>query len=277
MSKKGFPRKDHTGERFGKLVIVSEAEPYQSAKRILRRVNCVCDCGKTTTVHLYTLKPWRNSSCGCGKNKWPTTHKMTKTRTYRVWWGVRCRGLGLYARKDYADKGITVCERWLTFENFLADMGERPKGRMTIERVDNSKGYSPENCVWAGYDVQARNKCNNRKLDIDGVSKCITDVARDSGMNLGTLAHRIKMGATVAEAIANPIKRRPTEYEGEIVSLKSLTKRFGRDYNTVAQRLDRGWDLERALKCAPLIANTHRRKVVDQTPPHPVSHSESTV
>lgn len=83
---------------------------------------------------------------------------MTKTRTYKSWQSMKDRCLNPKATRysEYGAKGITVCDRWLVFENFLADMGERPAGK-TLDRKDNKKGYEPANCRWATYAQQTRN------------------------------------------------------------------------------------------------------------------------
>lgn len=74
----------------------------------------------------------------------------------------RCRNPRNRRFKDYGGRGITVCERWLSFDNFLADMGEPPLG-LTIERRDNDKGYEPGNCYWATYKVQANNQRRSKR------------------------------------------------------------------------------------------------------------------
>ena len=124
---------DRTGEIYGRLTILGDAEPYRGAKRLLRRVRCRCECGNECIIYLSQLKPWRVSSCGCYQSDKAKTHGMSKTRTYRIWWGMLNRGLGNLSQKNYKDKGIGVCERWRVFENFLEDMGERPFPKATID------------------------------------------------------------------------------------------------------------------------------------------------
>lgn len=109
-------------------------------------------------------------------------------------------------RKFYFDRGITYCERWKSFENFLADMGERPEGA-TLERKDNNKGYSPDNCEWATRKTQCRNRRSNLTYTINGKTQIATDWATEYGM-LGSKVHqRLGYGWTIEEALG--ITKRP--------------------------------------------------------------------
>jgi len=127
---------------------------------------CVCTCGVERSVKHTHLSDGKTSSCGCSVMK----HGMTRTNEYKVWDSMirRCHSKTHAAFESYGGRGITVCDDWRKFEAYYADMGAQPKG-MTLERTDNSKGYSKENCVWASITDQARNR-RSTKLNVDSVA-----------------------------------------------------------------------------------------------------------
>jgi len=102
--------------------------------------------------------------------------------------------------RHYGARGITICERWLLFENFLADMQERPPG-MTLERIDTNGPYEKSNCKWATIQEQNNNKVNSKTYTIDGVTKNLSDWAKSRGMWKGTISARLKRGFTMKEAL----------------------------------------------------------------------------
>ena len=114
----------------------------------------------------------------------------------------RCHRPSCRAYSNYGARGIYVCDRWReSFENFLADMGPKPSPAHSIDRIDNNLGYSPENCRWATWHEQSRNKRVNLLVEHRGKRQCLTDWARDTGIHVNTLRFRIKKGWPVERAL----------------------------------------------------------------------------
>ena len=177
-----------TGVRFGRAVVLA---PVPGAGRA--RFSCRCDSGTVFVVLAQALKSGNTRSCGClyresrrapGKPR----HGMTGTRTHAAWLEMRrrCGNPRSQAWPNYGGRGIVVCARWQTFENFLADMGECP-AEMEIERDDVNGNYEPGNCRWATILEQANNKRNNR-VTVDGLT--VAEVARRDGLKYCTAYYR---------------------------------------------------------------------------------------
>jgi hypothetical protein len=122
------------------------------------------------------------------KHRHGLRHHPLYSRWLMMW--QRCTNPNQARFKDYGAKGITVCERWKNFAYFLEDMGDPPLGS-SIERIDNSKGYSPENCIWANQKVQMRNTCRTRFIEFNGKKQCITDWAIELGITESSLRERL--------------------------------------------------------------------------------------
>jgi hypothetical protein len=147
---------DITGQRFGKLVAIEQLGISYGRMQWL----CRCDCGKETRCNSNNLRTGGVVSCGCYKLEVQTKHGRSRTPEYRAWIDMirRCTSSHCQVYKHYGARGIKVCKRWVdSFEAFFKDMGLRPKG-MSIERINNSKGYTPSNCKWATKSEQNFNK-----------------------------------------------------------------------------------------------------------------------
>lgn len=123
---------------------------------------------------------------------------MKGTRTYNLWQAMLARTR--YGRKDYAGRGITVCDSWLKFENFYADMGEAPTG-MSLDRIDNNGNYEPSNCRWATHTQQMNNRRNNVFIEWDGKKQTVRQWERDLGMKPTTLRSRLRNGWSLEKAM----------------------------------------------------------------------------
>ncbi len=194
------------GDRYGRLTVLREVEPYATpAGRRCRRFECRCDCGTTTIAWLQSLRSEGTVSCGCIRSDVATKHAQCGTPTYYTWANMldRCRNSNTPDYDRYGGRGITVCDRWLAFENFLADMGERPEG-LTLDRIDNSGGYSRDNCRWATQIEQNRNRRDNRLLTMNGETLCLAEWAEQRGLSTSAIRHRLKQGWPLDLALTLP-------------------------------------------------------------------------
>lgn len=195
------------GRRFGRLVIVARVEASRTGHHT--RYLCRCDCGNEKEQWMSSLMAGTDS-CGCLtkeklKNR-KKKHGMSHTRLYKSWAAMkdRCLNDGNTAFGHYGGRGITVCERWrLSFDNFLHDMGERKPG-MTLERVDNNKGYEPGNCIWATRKRQQRNRRANVKIEYKGKVVCLAELSELTGVRAATIRARMLRGASAEDAVSVP-------------------------------------------------------------------------
>ena len=156
------------GNRFGRWTALEETKfrDYPSRARMPFQ-SCRCDCGTIQFVAHSKLRNGHSRSCGCLQAEVTTNRSLkhghkrrsAETKSYRAWNNMlnRCTNPNVKSFPDYGGRGITICERWLKFENFLEDMGPSPEG-LSIDRLDNDIGYSKENCAWRTSLDQARNR-----------------------------------------------------------------------------------------------------------------------
>lgn len=216
--------KNIIGIRFGRLVVVSEAESiiYAGGSK-KRRYICQCDCGTQKTIHEYSLTRGLTKSCGCFQKEQTsiarTSHGRSKKRgdarghdkLHNTWSLMvkRCHDKSSPSYLYYGARGIYVCERWREdVSNFIADMGIPPSPQHSIERIDNNGSYCKENCVWATRTIQARNTRNAVKIEINGALVSLTEIAERSGINYTTLWHRVKAGWKPEDITKKPLRLR---------------------------------------------------------------------
>jgi hypothetical protein len=123
----------------------------------------------------------------------------------------RCRNPKHRAYKNYGGRGITVCERWNSFENFYADVGDRPSPKHSIDRIDNDLGYEPGNVRWADQKTQSRNSRRNRLVAINGETLCLQDWAERMGLGRCTIYDRLRRGWSIERALTTPPARAPRD------------------------------------------------------------------
>lgn len=196
------------GNRYGRLVVVGEA----GSRGSYRYVRCRCDCGVEKEIRAQRLRSGETQSCGCLQRERVRAasirHGLSDTPIHRLWRGMnqRCSNPRHMSYPRYGGRGITVCPEWsASYEAFLAAVGPRPSPQHSLERVDNSAGYSPENCVWATAKDQMRNYRRNHLITYRGRAMCVAAWAEEVGINYMTLWSRLAKGWPIHQALT----RRP--------------------------------------------------------------------
>ena len=179
------------------------------------KAHCTCACGTKRIVSIYSLRSGNTRSCGClarertaSMGRGNKTHGMKKTRTYKAWESMRRRCFNPRAVnfENYGGRGITVCDAWARFENFLADMGECPDG-LTLERNDTNGNYEPSNCRWATPVEQTRNRRITVTLEIGGRTRVLGEVCAERGVSAHLVHCRLRSGWPVNDRLFMPSLR----------------------------------------------------------------------
>lgn len=192
---------DISGQKFGRLTVIERTGTNAGRQPIWL---CMCECGRHAYVPSQSLRTGHSKSCGCYNadvrrailKLRNTTHDGSKTPEYRTWRSIndRCHNPSDSGFHKYGARGITVCDRWREgFANFIADMGKKPSPAHTIDRIDGTKGYSPENCRWATQLEQQNNRSNNHMVEAFGKRHTLQEWSRMTGINRATLWQRISV------------------------------------------------------------------------------------
>lgn len=200
------------GKKFGKLYVIKKVGTNKSGRALWE---CLCDCGNTCIKHSQYIQTGRAVSCGCWARQIERDanliHGFNNTRLYSIFRGMykRCYIKSNRAYKYYGGRGITICDDWLNDRSkfFLWAISNGYSDDLTIQRVDNDKGYSPDNCTWVTNKEQQNNKRSNYNVTYKGITHTVAEWEDILGMNHNTLRSRLsKYHWSIDKAIETPVK-----------------------------------------------------------------------
>lgn len=196
------------GQKFGRLIVLSEA-PSRGRHYYWA---CACECGRQTTVCTTHLRSGKIDNCSCKKSERISvkirTHGQSHSPEFNSWASMwdRCTNKNNKSYSRYGSRGISVCERWDSFENFLADLGKRPSIKHSLNRLKNDGNYEPGNCTWSTKKEQANNRRSSLYLVFGGSKKTASEWADSLGMSYQTLQSRLQRGWPIDRALTQPIR-----------------------------------------------------------------------
>lgn len=203
-------RIDISGQRFGALVVL-----YRDG-RIGRHAawRCKCDCGVYVNVTGSWLRRGVKKACGINGHSWAKICASkrgiadSKRPEHNVWERMidRCTNEKHHKFESYGGRGITVCERWMSFKSFFLDMGSRPTPEHTIERKNNDGNYDPDNCVWATKKEQNRNKRNTLFVEYDGERIKLIELMERFSISYANVVSRLRIGWSIDDALTIPVR-----------------------------------------------------------------------
>ena len=207
--------KDLTGKIYGRLTVIS-LDGFRNHNSYWK---CQCECGNETVVFGGSLNYGSVKSCGCLRKEVVSamftkhgylSNNNPSYKSYQSWENMirRCEDQDNDSYKNYGARGITVCEQWKNFDNFFSDMGERPAG-LSLDRINNEKGYEPGNCRWANILTQNRNKHTVLKYEFDGMTLTLPEWSERTGIPRARLWQRINVAKwPIDKVLAIPSKRK---------------------------------------------------------------------
>ncbi len=183
----------------------------------------------------------------------PFKHGKIYTKKYKSWDHMkeRCMNPNCKNYNDYGGRGITVCNEWLSFNNFDQDMSDPPSNKYTLHRIKNHLGYYKENCVWATAKEQGAEKRNNKKFTFNGKTQILAEWARELNIDEETINYRIyKRGWSIKKALTTPVRNinKLIDFNGQSKILGEWAKDYNIDQGTLYARIYlRNWDFQKAL------------------------------
>lgn len=201
---------DLTGQRFGRLTVIERTITSKSGRA---KWLCQCDCGKSTTTTGTNLRTGVTKSCGCYMIECETTrikeicttHGKSHTRLYRTWKNMkqRCYNPNNTYYHRYGGRGITICAEWKQDFKAFYDwaIANGYQDNLSIDRIDNEKGYSPDNCRWVTRKVQERNKSRNRLVELNSKTKTLAEWCEIYAVDYDKARSCLRYGGTPEEAL----------------------------------------------------------------------------
>ena len=172
---------DLAGHRYGRWIVLDFSHIDERSGGAVWL--CRCDCGNGRTIRAANLRSGVSLSCGCAHKEAITIHGEAwgnrRSSEYTAWAHMKRRCID---DPNYVERGITVCEEWEDYRAFLRDMGRRPSPKHSIERIDNDKGYSKENCIWATMRTQINNRRTTIFVTISGCRLPLSEACELTGI-----------------------------------------------------------------------------------------------
>lgn len=224
---------DLTGKRYGRLIVIGEAKREKGGHL---KWECLCDCGNKTVVSGSNLKSGHIRSCGCLAMETHYKHGYAKNgkteRLYSIWRHMieRCHNEKCPSYSNYGARGIFVCEEWRndvdTFIKWAKENGY--KKNLTIDRIDNNKGYCPENCKWSTVSEQANNRRTNNLIEYKGQTKTLMQWLDELDIDISytSLQNRFAMGWSAERAFNEPVNNSETGKRGVSIRRDGKTIRY---------------------------------------------------
>ncbi len=196
-------RKDLTGQRFGRLIVISVDS--KTSKHHGTYWICRCDCGTEKSVSSTALKQGYTKSCGCLRRESLQNSRHKNLRLYQVWQDMkqRCSNPNNKYYHRYGGRGIKVCPEWANeYESFyLWAISHKYKKGLQIDRIDNDGDYEPDNCRWVTPQENTNNRSISRKITFDGETHSINEWAKITGISIGKIRYRYESGKTPKEIL----------------------------------------------------------------------------
>ena len=246
-------RKTLVGKRFGKLTVIKRTNDYITPQgKHYPKWLCRCDCGKMKEISQSSLESGGTKSCGCSRYENKIKHRMTGTRIYNIWSGMkrRCNSKSNSRYNSYGGRGIKYCKEWEDFSEFSKwafDNGY--KDGLTLERKDVNGNYCPENCCWIPQSKQGKNRRPSLRLvDENGNERLMVDIAEELGISADVVRARYESGWDLYSAVYTPLIMQTVKKK--VLKIDAHTGKILQEYDSIGMAAkDVGVDRSSISRC----------------------------